>query len=278
MRRKNYTLVLFFLVASLTLVACGSTPESTSAVVNPIASVRTLGEIQERGVIRVGLAQTTPGAYIDIDTGEWTGINVDVANELAKFMGVELEIVETSWDLFLPALNNGDFDVYMPGTFYTGQRSLQAAYTNPAYYKGVSAIVRADDDRFDSIDDFNNANVTIAVRLGAVEAELGPKFFPEAEFSEFKTDEAPTIAEAVKVKNADVWLADEVLQAGYLAENDWAKLIGEPFGKFPIGYVVRYGDSDWLAYMNSFVGFMHSSGQMEIFVTRYGQSAGTLSP
>jgi len=103
MRKKNFTLPLFFLVASLILVACGSTTESTSAVVN----ISTLAEIQERGVIRVGLAQTTPGAYIDIDTGEWTGINVDVANELAIFMGVELEIVETSWDLFLPALNNG---------------------------------------------------------------------------------------------------------------------------------------------------------------------------
>ena len=294
MRNKISTLSVLLLVVSLALAACGGTSESqdnggagqaqnsgaadqTQQDNAPTSeTIGTLAEIQDRGVLRVGMAQTTPGAYKDINTGEWTGIHVDVANELAKFMGVELEIVETSWDLFLPALNAGEFDVYMPGTFYTGQRSLQAAYTIPVLYKGVSAIVRADDDRFSSLDDLNNPEVIFAVRLGAVEAELGPKFFPDAEFVEYKTDEAPTIAEAVKVGNADVWLADEVLQAGYLEENDWAKLIGEPFGKYPIGYVVRYGDPDWLAYLNGFVGFMHSSGQMEIFVTRYGQSASTL--
>ena len=276
MRRNTLALTILVFVLSLVLMACGTTTAVPEVDAVASSSGGTLAEIQERGVIRVGMAQTTPGAFKDVDTGEWTGIHVDVANELAKFMGVELEIVETSWDLFLPALNSGEFDVYMPGTFYTGARSLQAAYSDPALYKGVSAIVRADDNRFSSVDDFNSPDVTIAVRLGAVEAELGPKFFPNAEFVEFKTDEAPTVGEAVKVGNADVWLADEVLQAGYLKENDWAKLVGEPFGKYPIGYVVRYGDPDWLTYLNQFVGFMHSSGQMEIFVTRYGQSADTL--
>lgn len=237
----------------------------------------TLAQIQERGTVRVGMAQTTPGAYKDIDSGEWTGIHVDVAQELADQLGVELEIVETSWEVFLPALNEEEFDVYMPGTFYTGQRSIQAAYTEPAYYKGVSAIVRSDNNRFDSVEDFNDSDVTIAVRLGAVEAELGPQFFPEAEFNTFDTDEAPTVAQAVRVGNADVWLADEVLQRRYAEENDWAEILGEPIGSHPISYVVRYGEPDWLAYMDRFVGFMHSSGQMRIFVERYGQDPSTLT-
>jgi polar amino acid transport system substrate-binding protein len=278
MQKRVLIVIVMALLLSLVLASCGGVgqPQTGDAsVAAPAESV--LSKIKEEGVLRVGLAQTTPGAFKDVDTGEWTGIHVDVANELAKFLDVKLEIVETSWDLFLPALNSGEFDIYMPGTFYTGQRALQAAYTTPAYYKGVSAIVRADDDRFNSIEDFNQPSIKLAVRLGAVEAELAPKFFPEAEIVEFKTDEAPTIAEAVKVGNADVWLADEVLQSQYLEENDWAKRVGEPFGKYPIGYVVRYGDADWLMYLNNFVEFMRSSGQMRVFVTRYGQDAGTLT-
>ena len=244
---------------------------------NSLSAESVLEKVKKEGTVVVGIAQTTPGAYKDVKTGEWTGIHIDVAKELAKFMDAELEIVETSWSLFISGLNSGSFDTYMPGTFYTGKRALQVAYTTPAYYKGVSGVVRSDDNRFKTIEDFNNSDVTIAVRLGAVEAELAPKFFPKAKISEFNTNEAPTIAEAVKVGNADVWLADEVLQAGYLKKNNWAKRVGEPFGKYPIGYVVRYGDQDWLSYLNNFVEFMRSSGQMRVFVTRYGQDAGTLS-
>lgn len=277
-RKLLYILLLMSLLVSA-LAGCQSTDaESTDSGDggSNVASGSTLANIKSEGVLRVGIAATTPGAYKDVDTGEWTGIHIDIANELAKFMDADLEIIETSWDLFLPALNSGEFDIYMPGTFYTGARALEAAYSVPVYYKGVSAIVAADDDRFTSIEDFNSPDVRIAVRLGAVEAELAPKFFPEAEIIEFKTDEAPTIGEAVKVGNADVWLADEVLQAGYLKENDWAKLVGEPFGKYPLGYVVRFGDYDWLNYVNRFVDFMRSSGQMRIFVERYGQSGETL--
>jgi ABC-type amino acid transport substrate-binding protein len=245
--------------------------------VNSLLAGGVLEKIKKEGTIVVGIAQTTPGAFKDVKTGEWTGIHIDVAKELAKFMGAELKIVETSWSLFISGLNSGAFDVYMPGTFYTGKRALQVAYSTPAYFKGVSGVVRADDSRFQSIRDFDRSDVKIAVRLGAVEAELAPKFFPKANILEFNTNEAPTIAEAVKVGNADVWLADEVLQSSYLKKNSWAKRAGEAFGKYPIGYVVRYGDQDWLSYLNSFVSFMRSSGQMRVFVTRYGQDASTLS-
>ena len=112
------------------LVNCGGGQDTTTGTEGEAVASGVLNKIKEEGKLRVGMAQTTPGAFIDVDTGEWTGIHVDVAKELAKFLDVELEIVETSWDLFLPALNSGEFDVYMPGTFYTGARALQAAYTD----------------------------------------------------------------------------------------------------------------------------------------------------
>ena len=112
--------------------------------------------------------------------------------------------------------------------------------------------------------------------MPAIEADLGPKYFPEAEFVEFKTNDAPTIGEAVKVGNADAWVADEVMQTQYLKENPWAVKIGESFGRAPISYVIRYGDPDWLAFMNNFVEYLRSSGQMKIFLERYGQDTTTL--
>jgi ABC-type amino acid transport substrate-binding protein len=279
MNKRLLSIISMVLLLTFILTACqqantvGQTqnPQTESKITSNV-----LDKIKSTGKLIVGIAPTNPGAYKDVNTSEWTGINIDVAKELAKFLNAELVIVETSWDLFLPGLNNGDFDIYMPGTFYTGARALQANFTDPAYYKGISAIVNADDNRFASIEDFNAKGVKVAVRLGAIEADLGPKFFPAAEFVEFKTNDAPTIGEAVKVGNADVWVADEVMQTQYLKENPWAKKVGDSFGRAPISYVIRYGDADWLAFMNNFVEYLRSSGQMKIFLERYGQNTSTL--
>src|SRR5690554_6401285 len=97
-----------------------------SIVVGTATALGLLDNVRSSRVLTVGIAVTQPGAYKDIRTDEWTGINVEVARRMAELMGAELEIVETSWDLFLPALNAREFDIFMAGTFYTGERAMQA--------------------------------------------------------------------------------------------------------------------------------------------------------
>lgn len=237
-----------------------------------------LDKIKATGVLTIGLAQTTPGAYIDIDTGEWTGFTVKVFEGLAKEMDVELQIVETSWDLFLIALNNGDFAVFGSTTFYLPTRALQVAYTDPILYKGVGLVAAADDDRFMTLDDVKAAaGVKIGVRLGAVEETVVPQFVPDAEVISYKTDTAPEIAEGVRAGVIDIWAADEVMQRLYLLENDWAKLIGV-VGSHPIGFVVRQGDATWLGFLNSYIAYIRGSGELAAYFEEFGQPIGTLYP
>lgn len=235
----------------------------------------TLSRVVQTRVLRVGVAQTEPGAYFNPKTGEWEGINIDLAKILADQMGVELKIVETSWDLFIVALNDDKFDVFIPGAFYTLKRAMQVQFTTPVYYKGVSAMVRKDDDRFRSLTDLNKPGVKIAVRLGAVEDDLAGKLFPRAEIVRFKTDTASTIGEAVRNKQADVWVADAVLQEQYLKQQTWGKVVGDVFGKTPLSWVIRYGDPDWASFLNIFVEWLRSSGQLEATIVKYGQAAST---
>jgi len=238
-----------------------------------------LDKVKDTGVLVVGIAQTTPGAYIDIDTGEWTGFTVKIFEQLAAEIDVELEIRETSWDLFLMALNAGDFDVFGSTTFYLPTRALQVAYTDPLLYKGVGLVVAADDDRFNSLDDVKAAGdaVRVGVRLGAVEETVTPQFFPDAELVSYRTDTAPEIAEGVRAGIIDVWAADEVMQRIYLPSNPWAKLVGV-VGSHPVGFVVRQGDDTWLSFLNSYIAFIRASGDLALYFEEFDQPLGTLYP
>jgi polar amino acid transport system substrate-binding protein len=249
---------------------------SISVVGQPAAGTSVLERTARTRILRVGVAQTEPGAYFNPKTKDWEGINIDLARILADQMGVELEIVETSWDLFIVALDSDKFDVFIPGAFYTAKRAMQVQFTTPVYYKGVSAMVRKDDNRFGSLDDLNKPGVTIAVRLGAVEDDLAGKLFPNATITRFKTDTASTIGEAVRNKQADVWVADAVLQEQYSKQQTWGKVVGDVFGKTPLSWVIKYGDHNWASFLNIFIEWLRSSGQLEATIVKYGQSASTV--
>lgn len=261
---KVYRLIVFMLVLLLSFSIIGQARIEASV----------LERISRTRILRVGVAQTEPGAYFNPISGDWEGINIDLAEILAEQMGVELEIIETSWDLFIMALDNDQFDVFIPGAFYTAQRAMQVQFTTPVYYKAVSAMVRNDDDRFQSVDDLNTPNITIAVRLGAVEDDLVARLFPDAEVSRYKTDTASTIGEAVRNRQADVWVSDGVLQEQYMQQHSWGRVIGE-FGKTPLSWVIKYGDHNWASFLDIFVDWLRSSGQLEATIVQYGQAAST---
>lgn len=58
----------------------------------------TIEEIQERGVLKVGTTgDYMPVSYLDPKTGEYVGFDIELAEDLADDLDVDLEYVKTSW-------------------------------------------------------------------------------------------------------------------------------------------------------------------------------------
>ena len=58
-------------------------------------------EVQDRGVLRVGLGLFAPWSACDAD-GELIGFEIDVATRMAEDMGVEVAFARTNWELHHP--------------------------------------------------------------------------------------------------------------------------------------------------------------------------------
>ncbi|WP_238593742.1 transporter substrate-binding domain-containing protein [Endozoicomonas atrinae] len=92
---KKMTAMLAFLLAF---------SSSLFASYNQIWEESTLNKIMERKVLRVGLDAGYMPFEMTNKQGKIVGFDVDVARQMAKSMGVELEIVNTAWDGIIPAL------------------------------------------------------------------------------------------------------------------------------------------------------------------------------
>ncbi|MGW1978091.1 ABC transporter substrate-binding protein [Streptomyces sp. NPDC001889] len=118
------------LLSALALTACGSgdTPGAAPAGAgasrapadDPVAAVRTVAsaaallpaDVRASGKLRVGSSiGAPPGAYYPNGSNQPpAGLDIDLANAVAKVLGVELERQDASFETILPALGSGKYD------------------------------------------------------------------------------------------------------------------------------------------------------------------------
>ena len=103
-------------------------------------------QIVQRGTIRIGMDVFVPWAMKD-KKGELIGLEIDVAQQLAKDMGVKVEFVPTKWSGIIPSLIAGKFDVIIGGMTATrrAQYEDQLHRTLLPYRSGTAG--QPEDDR-----------------------------------------------------------------------------------------------------------------------------------
>lgn len=111
-----------------------------------------LDEIIERGVIKFGYSGGfAPYNFKDVETGEYTGFETDIARLIAEDLGVEAEFVEMSFQSLIPAtdLNTNhpeSIDVALNNHGRTPERAAEHDFTLP-YLDSVFGIwVNAESD------------------------------------------------------------------------------------------------------------------------------------
>lgn len=111
MQKIKYRLGLILVIMTVILVAAGCSATSVSVEQVPSPEPETsLDLILKQGVIRIGTEGTyAPFTFHDA-TGKLTGFDVEIAEEVAKRLGVKAEFIETKWDGMFAGLDTGRFD------------------------------------------------------------------------------------------------------------------------------------------------------------------------
>ena len=118
----------------LLLVACGDSKHGG-----------TLDSIKKRGELTWGadLQGGEPYLYEDpAHPNHIIGFEVDIANELAKRLGVKAKFVQYNWSNLVPSLERGDFDIAMNGLEATGERKERILMSEPYYVYAETLSVR----------------------------------------------------------------------------------------------------------------------------------------
>ena len=112
-----------------------------------------LAQIKERGSIIVAMEGTwAPWTYHDEDDN-LVGYDVEVAQNIAEKLGVEVEFIEGAWDGLLAGLDAGRYDIMVNGVGVTDERAEKYNFSTPYAYNKTAVIVRGDYDEISSMED-----------------------------------------------------------------------------------------------------------------------------
>ncbi len=227
------------------------------------ATMTTKAKIEKRGLIKVGMDIFQPWAMRD-KNGNLIGFEIDVATRLAKDMGVEVEFIPTAWSGIIPALLTGKFDVIIGGMGITEERKKQVDFTIPYDYSGMSIVANKKlAAGFDSLEAFNKKGVEIAVKTGTTAAAAAKEYLPLATLRMFDS-EPQTYQE---LRNGNVFaVVGSAPRPAYEAiaypESLFLPVQGT-FTKEPIGFALRKGDAETLAWFNSWITKVEKEGWLQ---------------
>lgn len=156
----------------------------------------TVDEIRDRGVLRVaGIPTEAPYFVRDARSGEWSGFVVEMATDMAGVLGVELEMVESSWANSILDVQSGRVDLAFALTALP-TRALSIHFSEPTYYNSFVIVSPNEALAGASWADLNHPDVTIAVDIGSAQDNIARAYLPRANMLRFQTRDEAVIAVA----------------------------------------------------------------------------------
>ncbi|HSJ53039.1 MAG TPA: transporter substrate-binding domain-containing protein, partial [Anaerolineae bacterium] len=119
-----------------------------------VAPTLRLPDLEGQTVVAVTGNDYTPLNFVDPLTGEAVGWEYDAVNEICRRLNCEVDWQVTSWDTMIAAVQDGQFDVGMDGITITDERREQVDFSIPYMVSQQFMLVRADEDRFSTPEEF----------------------------------------------------------------------------------------------------------------------------
>jgi len=179
-----------------------------TAALTPAQAGR-LDDIAARGVLRVGsTGDYKPFSYRQAGGG-FIGMDVELAGELARSLGVRLELVPTTWPTLMADLGADKFDLALSGVSVTAERQRQALFSVPYLHDGKTPITRCENvARYQALAQIDRPEVRLIVNPGGTNERFARARAPHARLTVYPDN--VTIFGQIVSGAADLMMTDAI--------------------------------------------------------------------
>ena len=229
-----------------------------------------LNEILNTGVLKVGTTgDWNPMTVRDPASNSYKGFDIDIMQELATDLGVEIEFVPTDWKTLVNGVVAGQY--HITGSASISPARMKAAGFSESYISVEILPFTAGDmaGKFSSHDDINQPGVKVATTLGTTFEKLVRDWYPNADI---KVVEAPARGyQEVLAGRADVFITSNIEGSTLTEKFGVAAVDGaEARSPTPIAMLLPQADQVWINYVNNWVKVKKAKGFFEANKAKWG--------
>lgn len=273
MKKSVLALTLAMVLAlSIGLAGCGSSepaPEPSEPAEGALpAGVQA---IKDAGKLRVGVKADVPNFGLqDAATGEFSGMEIDLAYAIAERIGLTAEDVQfeaVTAKTRGPLLDNGQLDLVIATFTIKPERLEQWNFSNPYYQDEVGLLVK----KASGITGLAGLDgKTIGVAQGATTRDAvqveADKAGITVKFLEFAT--YPEINAALESGRVDAFSVDKSILSGYVTDD--SVILPDGFSPQDYGIASKKGTDELTTFINEMLTEMESNGEMAALLQKWG--------
>lgn len=232
------------------------------------ANKNAIQRIKDRGYLLWGTDAEggAPYAFPDPNnTNRLIGFEVDLAEAIAKELGIKVKYVQNAWDSLIPALERGDFDVAVNGIEITEERQKRILFSIPYYVYSEQLVVRKDEEHIKTIDDLKGKKV------GTLSGAVAQQILQNIGGVHIKIYSGVVEPyEDLALGRLDAVFLDFPIAAYYAKPNPKLKFTGPPVAEGFYGIAIRKEDKDLKEELDKILAKLIETGELKKIYEKWG--------
>ena len=272
--KKTLALAMSALMLLAMLTGCGSskkddTPaaDSNTETQEPAADTTSskLDQIKANGKLLVGTeAQYAPYEFKDLDAN-FAGCDMWLAQQIADSLGVELEVVDMSFDGIIPAVKSGQVDIGIAAFTKTPERAEEIDFSDLYETSAQLLVVKTGNADVYSTKEAL-AGQKVGAQKGTIQSQLIQSALPDSEL--FELEKYPALALEVQNGNIAGLVVDQAVGESLIATSNGGLEVANfeftaeeaSFGK---AAVIAKGNEDLVAAVNEVINKVTADGSYQ---------------
>ena len=218
----------------------------------------------EPGVLVMSTNAAFPPYEMTTDSGDFEGIDVEIAGAIAEKLGLELRIDDMDFDAALLAVQQGKSDIVMAGVTVTDDRLLVMDFSD-SYANGIQSIIVPEDSDIASKDD-------MAGKLIGTQRGTTGNIYCTDEFGEESVvayDNGLTAVQALMNGQVDCVVIDNAPANEFVNANPGLKILDTEYANEDYAIGVGKGNTALLDAINGALAELTADGTIDTIVAKY---------
>ncbi len=264
MKRIHWLALLLIAMLSLVAAGCGDDDDDgdggdQAAQQREFPAGSTMAQLQDEGEVTIGVKfDVPPFGFVDPQTGDVEGFDVDLGKAIADELGVEAKFIEAISDNRIPFLQDGTADLILSTMTITREREKEIDFSVPYYIARGNVLVPKGSD----IAGFEDlAGNRVCTTLGSTYADTIKTRVPDADLR--LVDTYSECLELIQTDVVDAVSTDDVILTGMIVQDPSLELVGPEYTFEPYGVGIRRGDRELKGFVDGVIQRFKADGRWQ---------------